>query len=570
MSDSGRPRLNKLPSGVPNLDAVLGGGIPEYSFNVIAGGPGAGKTTLCHQIMFANASPERPALYFTVIGEPPIKMLRYQQQFTFFDPRKIGSSIHFINLGREANEDLEAVLSAIIDEVARRNPALVFVDSFRSLAIGAGTQPVDGNHLGYFLQRLTLHMTGLQATTFLVGEYAHNEPNDRDHPLFTIADGIVWMSQNVNRNSMVRKIQALKMRGQETQPGLHTIRMTEEGVSVFPRMVKPIDGELRLQPMRFISSGIAPLDEMLGGGIVAGSALLVCGPAGSGKSTVAIQFLAEGVAQGETGVLAMFEETPLKYLEQAQGYGIDLQRMSDERKIWPVYLRPLDLSVDETLHQIQNAVREVDAKRVVIDSLTGLEIALAPTFEQDFRESLYRLIGALTSEGITIIMTVENTDAYADLRFSPHAMSFMTNDIILQRYVEIESQLKRVMTVIKSRSRKHSEDIRSYDITSAGIVIGERFSDFEGIVSGQPQHRGSRRVPHAGLTGQEESVLAALVELRRGSEREMATHTGLQRTVIARALRRLLELGYAERVTAEGATVYLPAERDGGKRLTES
>jgi len=327
-------------------------------------------------------------------------------------------------------------------------------------------------------------LTSLQARTFLVGEYTHNEPHD--YTIFTIADSIIWLSQNVHRNSMVRKIQAVKMRGQNTQPGLHTLRITSDGISVFPRMVKPIEKDIRLQPVQHISSGVAGLDEMLGGGLIAGSAVLVAGPAGSGKSTLAIQFLAEGAKRGEPGVLAMFEETPLKYLEQARGFDIDLEEMSRAKMLRQVYLRPLDLSVDETLFEIQMAVREVGAKRVVIDSLTGLEIALAPTFEQDFRESLYRLIGALTSDGVSIIMTVENNDNYTELRFSPHAVSFMTNDIVLQRYVEIDSQLKRIMTVIKTRSRKHSEDIRRYEISSGGIVVGDRLDDYEGIIGGAP------------------------------------------------------------------------------------
>jgi circadian clock protein KaiC len=279
------------------------------------------------------------------------------------------------------------------------------------------------------------------------------------------------------------------MRGQETQPGLHTLRITPDGITVFPRMVKPIEKDSRVQLVQHISSGIAGLDEMLSGGIIAGSAILIAGPAGSGKSTVAIQFLAEGVKQAEPGVLAMFEETPFKYLEQARGFGIDLEEMSRAKMLKVVYVRPLDLSVDETLFEIQAAVKEVGAKRVVIDSLTGLEVALAPTFEQDFRESLYRLIGALTGDGITIMMTVENNDNYTELRFSPHAVSFMTNDIVLQRYVEIDSQLKRIMTIIKTRSRKHSEDIRRYEITSEGIVVGDRLDHFEGIIGGTPQRR---------------------------------------------------------------------------------
>ena len=147
-----------------------------------------------------------------------------------------------------------------------------------------------------------------------------------------MADGILWMSQIVNRNSMVRKIQAIKMRGQDTQPGLHTFRITQDGVRIFPRMVKPIETEPKVNAPRFLSTGVSGLDELLGGGFFPGSAMLVAGPAGSGKSSLAIQFLAEGVKNGETGVLAMFEETPRKYLEQAKGFGLDLQEMADQKR----------------------------------------------------------------------------------------------------------------------------------------------------------------------------------------------------------------------------------------------
>jgi hypothetical protein len=229
-----------------------------------------------------------------------------------------------------------------------------------------------------------------------------------------------------------------------------------------------------------------------------------------------------------------------------------------------IYLRPLDLSVDETLHEIQAAVDETSAKRVVIDSLTGLEIALAPTFEQDVRESFYRLIGALTGGGISILMTVEITESYTELRFSPHAVSFMTNDIILQRYVEIDSQLKRAMTVIKTRSRRHPADLRSYEITDRGIVVGERFSEYQGVISGVPQRRGGNPRPaYPGLTGQEDAVFAVLVEMREADERAIAPRTGLQRRVLARALRRLVEVDYASKVVKDDRTVYQPRQTTG-------
>src|SRR5687767_14101349 len=134
MNVQDKVEIRKLPTGVPGLDEILGGGLPEFSFNIIAGAPGGGKTTLAHQIMFANVTPERPALFFTVLGEPAIKMLRYQQQFQFFDHSKLNSAVRFVNLSQVVLEkDLEAVLAEIVKEVEAVNPGIVVVDSFRTV-----------------------------------------------------------------------------------------------------------------------------------------------------------------------------------------------------------------------------------------------------------------------------------------------------------------------------------------------------------------------------------------------------------------------------------------------------
>ncbi len=190
--------IRKLLTGVPGFDEILGGGLPEYSFNIIAGAPGAGKTTLAHQVAFANATAARPALYFTVLGEPALKMLRYQQQFRFFDPAKLNTAIRFINLSQTVlDKDLDAVLGEIVKEVEAASPGVVVVDSFRTVVRKAagGTGEVE---LQAFVQRLALHLTSWQATTFLIGEYTEGEI--RDNPVFTVADGLFWLYQQIERN----------------------------------------------------------------------------------------------------------------------------------------------------------------------------------------------------------------------------------------------------------------------------------------------------------------------------------------------------------------------------------
>lgn len=166
MSEQGKVNIGRLSTGVPGLDAVLGGGLPEFSFSIIAGAPGSGKSTLAHQIVFANATLERPALYFTVLGEPALKMLRYQQQFQFFDPAKLPGAIRFINLSEVVLEqDLNAVLEQIINEVEAVNPGIVVVDSFRTVVRKARSGSTDEMDLQGFVQRLALHLTSWQATT---------------------------------------------------------------------------------------------------------------------------------------------------------------------------------------------------------------------------------------------------------------------------------------------------------------------------------------------------------------------------------------------------------------------
>jgi circadian clock protein KaiC len=482
--------IRKLPTGVRGLDDILGGGIPEYSFNIIAGTPGCGKTTLAHQIVFANATRENPALYFTVLGEPALKMLRYQQQYAFFDETKLGGAIHFMNLADVLLEqDLDAVFNEITRSVTKFSPAFVVVDSFRTVARKA---VADGDERGMqsFIQRLAQFLTSWQATTFLVGEYVPEEI--RDNPIFTIADGLLWLSQVPERNSVVRKLQILKLRGQASVPGLHTIRISEGGLQAFSRTLGFVG--TRQHPDRLkkrLSLGVPDLDEMMGGGILQGDSLLVAGPSGTGKSALATQFISEGIRCGEPGIMALFEERPQGYTDRGDSFGLGLSKACQNGLLEILYLRPLDLSVDETMQEILDAIERVGAKRLVIDSLVGFEMALAPGFRADFRESLYRMIIALTGAGVTILSTVEVEDTFTAMAFSHYAISFLTDDIIRMRYVEIEGRIRKVIMVIKMRGADHSKEIREYEITKTGMTLLPLAPPvYEGLTTGVPTRHG--------------------------------------------------------------------------------
>ena len=479
--------IRRLATGVPGLDEVLGGGLPEFSFNLIAGQPGCGKTTLAHQIMFALATPERPALYFTVLGEPPLKMLRYQQQFDFFDNEALNQRVRFVNLSEEATTgNLDLVLRRIVEEVSTHSPALVFVDSFRSVILAGESGGSAHNTLQQFVQQLGMLMTTWQATTFLLGEY-FNE-NDAN-PVFTVADGLIWLRQSVLRNSMVRKMEILKMRGQATLPGLHTYRIRPAGIEVFA----PASAVVPLQAARQHDAppglgerallGVPGLDEMLGGGLPRGYSLLVAGPSGSGKSILAATFLAEGARLGEIGVIAAFEQRPNRERNRV------LVDLIVSGQVTLLDSQAPDLSIDEIVLLLISEIRRRRASRVVIDSLSGFELALAPAFRDDFRQSLQRMVTALSVAGVTVLMTSELEDRYTDLRFSPYGTAFLTDAIIVQRYIEVESRLRRVTAVIKVRASAHSDELREYTIDATGMHINQKLPDQEGLLGGRPTRK---------------------------------------------------------------------------------
>jgi circadian clock protein KaiC len=478
--------LRLLATGVPGLDTILGGGLPELSFNIIGGAPGSGKTTLAQQIMFGLASPQRRALFFTAMGEPPVKMLRYQQQFSFFDFDKVGDMVHFISLAAQVEQgNYDAVLAQILEEVRVHVPALVFIDSFHAFIKGAPGDQQEVAALQSFVQRLGAHMASWNATSFLVGEYTTNETGQ--NPIFTVADGLIWLNQYVLRNTMSRKLQVIKMRGRRQHPGLHAFRMGSAGLEIFPRILPAPDLSGALppleEPVELLSTGVPALDEMFGGGIPSGYSVLLAGPTGSGKTLLATEFLAAGVARGEAGVIALFERPP----SQLRNHKLDTMVRSGQVEMLSV--QALDLSVDEMLHELGGMIDATGATRVVLDSLSGFELTMAPEYREDFRESLYRVATELGAKGVTILMTSEMEDRYQELRFSRYNSSALADALIMQRYVESQSELHTVISVIKVRGRKHSRQIRSFEIGDDGkITIGAGPAPFD-VVLGSPQAR---------------------------------------------------------------------------------
>jgi circadian clock protein KaiC len=444
--------LVQLPTGVPGLDEVLGGGIPEYSCTVIAGGPGSGRTTLAQQILFANSSSGRPGVYFTGLGERPGKLVRHQQQLMFFDPERLNRSVHVVSLGqRSGQDDTRRVLDTIACELEDRRPSFVVVDLVRALAsVGLWNE-------------LALFLADYEATTFLI---ADSEPLERASDVaFSTADAILVLRQSLDGRATVRTIQVVKVRGQQPLSGLHSLSLTWRGMQVFPRWPTPQPRVSRIRPLERLAVGTRELDHMLAGGLPAGDSLLVEGPSGCGKSVMATQFIAEGAHQGQPGAAFLFEERPDRFIARAEALGLGLERLIKAGQVEVLSFRGRDLSADELIAEVQRAVAQSRAQRVVLDSAASLELVLTGT--AGLRDCLWRLLDALTGTGVTVwLNSTPNV-------LAPSLMS-LVDDVLLLRRTEREGWVENLLTVIKMRSSTHSTDARAYEIGEHGMQLGAR------------------------------------------------------------------------------------------------
>ena len=484
---SGKVTLEKLCTGVPGLDVLLDGGLTEFSFTLIAGAPGSGKTTLAHQIMFALATAERRALFFTVLGEPPLKMLRYQQQFSFFDMDKVGPAIRYVNLADDLRSgDFSGVLERIMREVEDFAPSLVFVDSFRSVVQTARTGNEGLWDLQHFVQELGSRMATWQATTFLIGEYTQTDVEA--NPIITVADGMIALSHNLDEDSVVRKIRIVKMRGQAHLAGAHTLRITGDGIRVYPRVLTPVPDayESIADGPRRIPTGVAGLDDLLHGGLPQGHTMLASGPTGIGKTILGTRFLQAGAAHGEKGVAVFFEK------HTARLHNAELVQLVRDGQVTVLQSLSLSLTVEELLDQLTEAIERTGATRVVIDSLSEIGLYLAPEFRYDLRLSVFRTLSLLARRGVTTLVTVGYEDNTPNWRFSIDNLCFLADAVLSMRFAEVEGHICKFMSVIKVRGTSHSNELREYRITDAGIEVSPHSTNLDGLMSGYP----TRREPH--------------------------------------------------------------------------
>jgi circadian clock protein KaiC len=455
---------DRLPSGSDRLDAVLGGGLPRKGIALICGLPGAGKTILAQQYVFHNATADRPALYLSTVSEPLDKILRYGQSMDFFDPSALGTRVIYDDLGQTLNEDgLAGALESITELLKRHRPGLIVIDSFLALQ----TYAADQEAFRSFLHELAARLSVWPMTSFWVGEY---DSADITHaPEFAVADAIVSLNTIREADRDRRVVSVVKLRGSHSLSGMHAYRLSPTGVDVFPRMADPVEFEDYSAPQERMSSGVPALDAMVSDGFYRGSSTLMAGPSGVGKTLLSLHFIFEGAHSGETGVIATFQENPTQLERILNGFSWSL----DDPGIELMYRTPVDLYLDEWVYDLLDTVHRTGATRVAIDSLGDLRASAGE--EVRFREYIYSLLQRLSRANISIVMTQEVPDLFGVTRLSEFGISHLSDNVILLQFLRGDSQLKRALTILKSRGSAHEPSPRQYEITAKGILLGDQF-----------------------------------------------------------------------------------------------
>ncbi len=453
----------RLTSGSIRLDTILDGGLPEYSITLLIGLPGSGKTILASQYVFANATPERPALYLSTVSEPFEKIIRYSQTLSFFDPAAVGRSVFYEDLGTVLNEEgLAGTLERITALLKERRPALLVIDSFKALFAYA-----HGRDQRSFLHELAGRLSALPVSSFWVGEYG--EGDVATAPEFAVADAIISLGTKRVSERELRFLRVTKLRGSGFSPGQHAYRIDADGLDIFPRLADVADLATYAFDGTRVSSGVAALDEMLADGYQPGTATLCVGPSGSGKTLMGLHFIFNGARQGEPGVLASLQEHPAQLERIAAGFGWSL----GEEGIELLYRSPVDIYTDQWVYELLDAVERTQASRVLIDSLTDLQLASPDSTR--FREFMYSLVHRLSRQGVSLFMTSELPDLFQVNRLLEDGVSHFADNVVLLQYVREQSSIRRALTVLKTRASGHQPEIREFRITPEGIVLGDPF-----------------------------------------------------------------------------------------------
>jgi circadian clock protein KaiC len=468
----------RVPTNLPGLDVILEGGLPRGGIYLVEGLPGAGKTILGNQICFKHVAAGGRALFLTLLTEPHARMLGFMRPLTFYDDAAVGGDLHYLSgLQVLENDGLTGLLALIRTTLRERRVTMLVMDGLNTIGDAGAT----GLSLGRFLAELQVTLEAFGGTAVLL-----SRPDEAaDTPLHTMVDGVITLGTVRVDGRGDRVLRVRKLRGSPFLEGLHSYRIGEAGLVVYPRTEEiyapgaPGDPVAQATLLPF---GIARLDEMLAGGALLGSNTLLFGAPGTGKTLLALQFLHTGAELGEPGVFCSFQEAPGRLIAAAEHIGLPLRAAVDAGRVELLWEPLREQPVDAIAERLLAAVARTGARRVVIDGIDLLFQLVAP---ERFPLFLGALLGELRRRGVTTVASLELPQFFGpEVRMPVDGLAALFDAIIFLRTVELHSQLYRLVTILKARERAADRAIREFRIGDTGIDVAETFASAEAILTG--------------------------------------------------------------------------------------